>query len=97
VLILAVLADGPCHGYQLALEIEGRSGGGFSIKHGTLYPILREMEAVGHINGSWASASGRRRRIYALSPTGRNHLDRLRRAWKDFSRRLGTVVHKDTG
>ena len=35
-LILATLADGPRHGYQLALEIEDRSSGTFRFNHGTL-------------------------------------------------------------
>jgi DNA-binding PadR family transcriptional regulator len=91
-LILAVLSDGPRHGYQLALEIEERSGGGFGINHGTLYPILREMEAVGHLEGTWAASAGRRRRTYALTRSGRRHLERLRRAWREFGDRLGAVV-----
>ena len=92
-LILSVLADGPQHGYQLALEIEERSDGRFSVNHGTLYPILHELEAVGHIKGSWTTSPGRRRRSYALSSSGRNHLERLRRGWQDFSEQLAPLLN----
>lgn len=84
-LILASLAEGPRHGYQLALEIEERSGGFFRFNHGTLYPILHKLEAGGLIEGTWDEGSGkRRRRQYILTPPGRSHLDRLRSAWSNY-------------
>lgn len=84
-LILATLADGPRHGYQLALEIEERSGGTFRFNHGTLYPILHKLESSGFIDGSWAEPEGKRkRRQYALTNAGRKHLNRLSDAWTAF-------------
>ncbi len=84
-LILSTLADGPRHGYQLALEIEERSGGTFRFNHGTLYPILHKLESDGLIDGAWAEPAGKRkRRQYALTDGGRAHLDRLCTAWTEF-------------
>jgi DNA-binding PadR family transcriptional regulator len=92
-LILATLADGPRHGYQLALEIEDRSGGSFRFNHGTLYPILHKLESSGFIDGSWAEPAGKRkRRQYDLTADGRDHLDRLRDAWTAFFESLFKVV-----
>lgn len=84
-MILATLVDGPRHGYQLALEIEDRSGGAFRFNHGTLYPILHKLESNGLIDGRWAESTGKRkRRQYALTAAGRQHLDRLSDAWTEF-------------
>lgn len=92
-LILAILADGPRHGYQLALEIEDRSDGRFRFNHGTLYPILHKLESQGLIDGSWAEPAGKRkRRQYALTADGRQHLNRLSDAWTDFVDSLFSVI-----
>ena len=92
-LILATLADGPRHGYQLALEIEDRSGGSFRFNHGTLYPILHKLESQGLIDGTWAEPAGKRkRRQYALTADGRQHLNRLSDAWTAFVDSLFSVI-----
>jgi len=74
VLILAVLRDGPKHGYQIALDVERETGGVFGFQHGTLYPILHRLERAGRIEGAW-DRSGRRRKVYELTKAGRRSLD----------------------
>ena len=92
-LILAILVDGPRHGYQLALEIEDRSGGAFRFNHGTLYPILHKLEAAGFIQGTWDEATGKRKRCrYELTPAGGGRLDELRGAWSDYFESLFNVI-----
>jgi PadR family transcriptional regulator PadR len=92
-LILAILTDGPRHGYQLALEIEDRSDGAFRFNHGTLYPILHKLESAGMIKGSWAEPTGKRkRRQYELTSSGGQHLEELRRAWSTYFESLFNVI-----
>lgn len=84
-LILATLSSGTHHGYQLALEIEERSGGAFRFQHGTLYPILHRLERDGLIRGDWVDEGSRRRRkSYRLTAEGRRELEALVTAWRDF-------------
>jgi PadR family transcriptional regulator PadR len=84
-LILAILSDGEKHGYQLALEIESRSGGFFTFNHGTLYPILHKLEKEGLIKGSWKrEGPKRKRKIYFLTKKGRGHAAWQRDAWRRF-------------
>ena len=93
VLILSSLAEGPRHGYQLALEIEERSDGSFRFNHGTLYPILHKLESGGYVDGTWAESKGKRkRRQYALTTAGEKHLETLRTAWERFSDSLFNVI-----
>lgn len=93
VLILAVLAGGPLHGYQLALALEAKSGGAFRFAHGTLYPILHKLENDGLISGDWLEEeTKRKRKRYALTAAGRRRLGGQVRAWRDFFERFFAVV-----
>lgn len=96
VLILAILAAGPKHGYQLALELDERSGGHFSFQYGTLYPILHKLEKQGLIRGAWDKDSPRRKRkTYTVTRKGRRHLEAEVEAWQSFFTRFFDVVKGD--
>lgn len=96
VLILSTLSSGPHHGYQLALEIEQRSGGAFRFKHGTLYPILHKLEKEGLISGGWLEeASKRKRKNYSLTAAGRQYLRLQTDAWRGFYDRFFSCVGKE--
>jgi DNA-binding PadR family transcriptional regulator len=93
VLILAILSAGPKHGYQLALELEEKSGGEFRFQHGTLYPILHRLEKDGLIGGAWDEDSPRRKRkTYSLTRKGRRHLATEVEAWRSFFTRFFAVA-----
>src|SRR5215472_9268399 len=46
--ILALLADQPAHGYELIKTIEERSDGFYSPSPGVIYPALTYLEEIGH-------------------------------------------------
>ena len=92
-LILAILADGPRHGYQLALEIEDRSDGSFRFNHGTLYPILHKLEKQGLIEGVWSNEGPRgKRKSYALTDAGREFAKTQRESWFRFIEHLQSAI-----
>jgi PadR family transcriptional regulator, regulatory protein PadR len=74
-LVLSTLRNGSRHGYQIALDVEGASGGVFQFQHGTLYPILHRLEDEGLIRGAWSRGAGRKRKVYSLTEAGRRHLE----------------------
>jgi DNA-binding PadR family transcriptional regulator len=43
-----------------------------------MYPLLREMEGRGLIDGSWEHPDRRTRRYYSITPTGRREYRRLK-------------------
>jgi len=95
-LILASLLAGPKHGYQLALEIEERSQGTFSFKHGTLYPILHKLEKEGLIEGAWSDEGQRgKRKRYQLTDGGGEYLRALRGSWSILIERFFEIVGKE--
>ena len=69
-LLLSVLAPGSAHGYAIISALRARSEGTFDLPEGTIYPALHRLEDAGLLASDWADASGRRRRVYALTDKG---------------------------
>ena len=92
-LVLAVLRDGPLHGYGIAREIERRSGEALSCKEGTLYPVLHSLERDGLIQGEWRRDEGERsRKEYTLTTAGAAALEERARSWEQFAAAIGRVL-----
>ena len=91
-MILAVVATAPAHGYAVIEELRRRSAGTFDLPEGTVYPALHRLEAEGLLTSTWASAGGRKRRVYRLTRRGRSALEQRRREWTDFSRAVQGVL-----
>ena len=91
-LLLAVLAKGPAHGYRIVELLRQRSDGVFDLAEGTVYPALYRLERQGVVTSSWTSSEGRRRRVYRLTRRGAKQLAARRRAWKDFAGAMKEVL-----
>lgn len=84
-LILAQLEHRASHGYEIAQQIELRTGGTVAFHVASLYPILYRLERRGLIVGRWVEKAGqRRRRYYTLTAAGRKVLAEQRRNWRAF-------------
>lgn len=84
-MLLAVLEDGPRHGYAVMEALRAGSDGRFDLPTGTIYPALRRLERAGLVCARWSEEGGRRRRLYELTPNGRRMLDAERHSWREFS------------
>ncbi len=92
-LILAVLADGPRHGYAIARSIEARSEGMLTAREGTLYPSLRQLESDEFIESLWEHpVSGPARKVYRLTETGQAECARRVAAWQKYAAAFGAIV-----
>jgi PadR family transcriptional regulator, regulatory protein PadR len=91
-LILAVVADGPKHGYAIIEELKLRSGGALSLPEGTVYPALHRLEAAGLLSSAWSDGGGRRRRVYELTRRGARELGVRRGEWRDFAQAVEAVL-----
>lgn len=84
-LLLAVLADGPRHGYGVIVALREGSGGRFDLPKGTIYPALHRLEQAGLVRGTWSGETGRQRRTYELTTDGLRQLRAERASWQEFS------------
>lgn len=91
-LLLAVLEAGPLHGYAIIQALRIRSADAIDLPTGTIYPALHRLERTGWIRSEWTAGPGRRRRLYALTPLGRDALESERRNWSDFAAAVTHVL-----
>jgi len=91
--VLAILDEGPLHGYQIAKEMRRRSGDALELGQGVLYPILHRLEDRGLIAGAWETATGTpSRKRYAITAKGRAELRAKRSEWAAFSEAMSMVL-----
>lgn len=89
-LILKTLSLEPMHGYAIARRVEQVSRGVFKVNPGSLLTALQRLERAGAVDAEWReSPSGRRKRVYTLTRTGRKLLEASTADWK---RRAGAVA-----
>ncbi len=82
--LLSRLAEGEAHGYSLIDSASSLIGPQACVDPGTVYRILRALEAEGCVASHWESpTSGPGRRVYEITPAG---LDLLR-TWCAFLER----------
>jgi DNA-binding PadR family transcriptional regulator len=92
-LIMAVLRDGPQHGYAIAREIVRRSDKALRFGEGTLYPGLRALEDAGFVAGEWeTTAAAPARKVYRLTDEGLRELQRRTSEWREFSTAVDQIL-----
>jgi len=65
--VLAVLAEGPAHGYELIQRLEDKTGGAWRPSTGSVYPTLQLLEDEGLAKSSERDG----KRVYELTDAGR--------------------------
>jgi DNA-binding PadR family transcriptional regulator len=77
-LVLHLISREEAYGNRLIEEIEGMTEGVISVNPNTIYPLLRELEGKGMIEGRWEHPDRRSRRFYSITAEGRREYKRLR-------------------
>ena len=95
--ILSVLESGALHGYEIARRIEQQTQGKLRFTLASLYPLLYRMEKQDWVRGEWQiGETGRRRRRYRLTSSGKKKVAPLRAEWSELYqalRQLARVPH----
>ncbi len=91
-LLLAVLQEGPAHGYAIIEALRSRSSGTFDLPEGTIYPALHRLEKDGLLSSFWSEETGRRRRVYQLTLKGQEELAKRQQEWRQFSRAVDATI-----
>jgi PadR family transcriptional regulator, regulatory protein PadR len=91
-LLLAVLAAEPAHGYAIIERLRERSGGTFDLPEGTIYPALYRLERAGYLTSSAHKVGGRERRTYKLTRAGKDALCRREEAWRRIVTSIEAVL-----
>ena len=94
VVVLATLSRlrTPRYGYELRQALTDR---GMPIEEGTLYPLLRRLEAQGLLRSEWRIQDGPPRRYYSLNGDGRKLLKRLAESWHVMNEAMDRLLKED--
>ena len=92
-LVLHLIEREPAYGNRLIEEIEGITAGGISVNPNTIYPLLRDLEGRGLIEGQWEHPDRRTRRFYSITSAGRREYRRLLEELEPF---LDSVIESVT-
>lgn len=83
-LLLSILNENDCYGYQLSKSIQDQSNGLIKLGDGTMYNILYKLLDKGYIS-SYDKIIGKKIRVYYhLKPEGKIYLDQLIQEFHDF-------------
>jgi len=84
-IILAILARQPLHGYGILKEIREKSNGCCSITVGTIYPGLKELELEGLVRYKKKRIKNRERMIYEITAKGSKVYAEGLKRWVEFT------------
>ena len=84
--VLAMIAEQPRHGYELMKGIEERMGGTYTPSPGVIYPTLSWLEDMGY---TAVEAEGAGRKLYRITPEGEAFVAVNRAAIDDLMARVG--------
>ena len=78
--------------------LEEKSNHTFTLKEGTLYPVLHTLERAGAVTVYQREApTGRQRKYYHITPKGRRLLEEKREQWHSFRALVNAVVAEADG
>ena len=92
-IVLQLLRSEPTNGYDLTMRIQAVSSDVLQVNAGSLYPALYRLEERGLIRAEWeGTPSGRRAKVYSLTPAGKKQLAEQRESWERFSGALAAIL-----
>ena len=81
-IVLSVLAQGDNYGYEILQKVKELSGGRIKWNEGSIYPVLKKMEAQGMIKSYWRMQENERpRKYYNLLEPGKAELANEKEEW----------------
>ena len=94
-LVLAILAEADSYGYAIIKRVAQLSGGHLHWTDGMLYPVLHRLERQGLVASSWGmSDSGRKRKYYRITQSGRAQLTEQQEQWRVVDKTLRGIWMK---
>lgn len=85
-IVLKLICEKDTYGYEILQELEKKGGDFFTLKEGTLYPVLYRLEDNGLIISKWQAGEGRNtpKKYYSITETGGKAYEEYQATWKRF-------------
>lgn len=84
--VLSLLSRGEKrYGLQIIRDLDELSLGYYSVKEGTLYPILHRLKNGGYLSSDWVvDDTSPPRKYYSLTKKGKEELEMARKLWRSM-------------
>lgn len=91
-LILRLLEDKDMYGYEMIETLEKKSNNVFTLKAGTLYPLLHSLEEKKYLTAYENEAGGKIRKYYSLTKEGKKYLKAKKDEWQEYQNAVSNVL-----
>ncbi|HIV91650.1 MAG TPA: PadR family transcriptional regulator [Candidatus Eisenbergiella stercoravium] len=92
-LLLRLLEERDMYGYEMIEELEGRSNHVFSLKAGTLYPLLHSLEEKNYLCSYEDEVNGKVRKYYSITDDGKKYLKSRKDEWQEYASAVANVLN----
>ena len=93
-LLLSVLLDGPLHPWAIQQVLQEHAET-FTFGNDSVYTSLRRLEHKGLVSSTQVLVNGRTRRVFEITPAGRDQLAADWAVWEEFTGVVREIVHHD--
>lgn len=96
-LVLKLLESEAKYGYQIIQEMKEKSEDTFTLKDGTLYPILYRLEDDGLVISKWSEAEGKQvpRKYYEITEEGKETLLAIKTVWQRLYDGISKIMEEN--
>ncbi len=91
-MVLSIISTEDMYGYKIIKSLETRSDNVFSLKEGTLYPILHSLEQEGYVESYWDTSTGRKKKYYHITRRGVKQLKNKEVEFEEFTATVKKVL-----
>jgi len=90
-IVLKILAANPQPGAQILKKLQKI---GLPTSEGTLYPLLASLKSQKHVGQGYLEMNfGRAKKCYSLTISGTQHLNKLKKDWRELERTIFRADH----
>ena len=85
------------YGYQIISELKQQSEGRFTLKEGTLYPVLYRLEDDGLVESKWSEVKEKKqvpRKYYVITNKGRQELVEIEKLWRAIQNSVAQIMNQ---
>lgn len=91
-LLLRLLEEKDMYGYEMIETLEKKSQNIFSLKAGTLYPLLHSLEEKQYLTSYEREVNSKMRKYYGITPGGRKFLQSKKEEWEIYTTAVVNVL-----
>lgn len=91
-LLLRLLEEKDMYGYEMIETLEKKSNNVFTLKAGTLYPLLHSLEGKNYLTSYENEVNGKVRKYYSITRSGRKYLKDKKDEWNEYQSAVLNVL-----